>query len=340
MAVTSEYQPVRFKGDGTRSRFDFPFRIFAQTDLQVYVNGELQPLGTAYDVKSDISLPNGSYYDWRHGGYVLFMPGYIPAQDADVVIHRVIPVMQFLDLEEGGPLPPEMLESSLDRITYIVQQIDNAVRRCLLSPITMGQDFDFTMPTPKPYTVLGISVDGKSFTLYEYSLKLQYSPNLTDWYGESSLSRNDRYIRISIDGGKTWGSPVDLNALQNLMLHETLIARGDAVEAKDIALAAASSANQAKEDAIEAKDLTLAAAHVLPWDESKTYSFPDLVARPDGHTYRCIGENIKGLPFPESSPFWVCITTFVSMDIGDEWIDGLGFEDINPEDIFGDGGTF
>ena len=120
----------------------------------------------------------------------------------------------------------------------------------------------------------------------------------------------------------------------------TTAARAQTNEYKDIALAAASSANQAKLDAIEAKDLTLEASQVAAWSAGTTYNFPDLVARPDGHTYRCLGENVTGLPVPESSAQWACITTFVTMDAGDEWIDGLGFEDINPSDFFGDGGTF
>ena len=45
MAVTSEYQPVRLKGNGTTARFDFPFRIFANTDLQVYVDNVLPDIG-------------------------------------------------------------------------------------------------------------------------------------------------------------------------------------------------------------------------------------------------------------------------------------------------------
>lgn len=120
----------------------------------------------------------------------------------------------------------------------------------------------------------------------------------------------------------------------------TTAARAQTNEYKDIALAAASSANTAKEDAIEAKDLTLEASQVTAWNSGTTYSFPDLVARPDGHTYRCLGEGVTGLPVPESSAQWACITTFVSMDVENAWIDGLGFGDVNPSDSFGDGGTF
>ena len=103
-------------------------------------------------------------------------------------------------------------------------------------------------------------------------------------------------------------------------------ARAQTNDYKGIALAAASSANQAKLDAIEAKDLTLEASQVAAWSADATYSFPDLVARPDGHTYRCIGTNVIGTA-PESSVQWVRITTFIDAP----WPDGSAFID---------GGTF
>lgn len=45
----------------------------------------------------------------------------------------------------------------------------------------------------------------------------------------------------------------------------------------------------------------------LPWEETKSYSYPDIVCCPDGNTYRCIGENITG-EYPPESDLWVRIT--------------------------------
>lgn len=266
MAVTSEYQPIRLKGDGSTARFDFTFRILAPTDLQVYVGNTLKELGTHYDVKSDVHLPGGSGYDWRDGGYVQFNVDEIPAENVDVTIHRVIPILQLLDLEEGGPLPPEMLESAFDRMIYIAQQLSNAINRCLSFPVYAEYDFDPTVPEPKAYAVLGVSADGKSFHMYdEYVLKIQYSPNLEDWYDESSLERSDRYVRLSINDGQTWGSPIDLNGLQNAMVTQALAyknaaadsaaeAAASALEAQEAATSASASASNAEAYATVAQD--------------------------------------------------------------------------------------
>jgi hypothetical protein len=299
MAVTSEYQPIRLKGIGSTARFDFTFRILAPTDLQVYVGNTLKELGTHYDVKSDIHLPGDSGYDWRDGGYVQFNIDEIPAENVDVTIHRVIPVLQLLDLEEGGSLPPEVLETAFDRITYIAQQISNAINRCLSFPVYAEYDFDPTVPEPKAYAVLGVSADGKSFYMYdEYVLKIQYSPNLEDWYDESVPERNDRYVRISVDGGQTWGSPVDMNGLQSAALAETKAYRDEAVEAAAVAQDSAARAFGAAAPA---------------WSAEEVYSFPDVVAYVNGHTYRCKGTGVDASNPPvlngeDNEEYWTRLT--------------------------------
>jgi hypothetical protein len=109
----------------------------------------------------------------------------------------------------------------------------------------------------------------------------------------------------------------------------------------DQALAANSSAQTAKTDTLEARDIVLAAAQVFAWNEMTEYNFPDLVARPDGHTYRCLGNNVIGQPYPEvSTSQWIKITTIVTISNDTMWVDGLGFADASPDDPYADGGTF
>ena len=109
----------------------------------------------------------------------------------------------------------------------------------------------------------------------------------------------------------------------------------------DQALAANSSAQTAKTDTLEARDTVLAAAQVFAWNEMTEYNFPDLVARPDGHTYRCLGNNVIGQPYPEvSTSQWIKITTIVTISNDTMWVDGLGFADASPDDPYADGGTF
>lgn len=129
---------------------------------------------------------------------------------------------------------------------------------------------------------------------------------------------------------------------------ETLAAKNTAVLAKseteqyrNESMAFAHAASVSAASAEYYKDLTVSAAQVLPWDIGTTYNFPDLVARPNGHTYRCIGNGVIGEPVPEDSAHWVAVTSLVSIATDDSlWVDGLGFGDSSEYDVFLDGKTF
>ena len=144
-------------------------------------------------------------------------------------------------------------------------------------------------------------------------------------------------------------------SLENLDTDELYLWRTETLAAKNIAVLAKSETEQYRNESMafahaasvsaasveDYKDLTVAAAQVLPWDIGTTYNFPTLVARPNGHTYRCIGNGVIGEPVPEDSAHWVAITSLVSIATDDSlWVDGLGFGDSSEFDVFLDGKTF
>ena len=95
---------------------------------------------------------------------------------------------------------------------------------------------------------------------------------------------------------------------------ETVLARDVSVSARyetesmlKEAVAAKETAQEAVQDALAVKEAVLSASSVLPWEETKSYGYPDMACCPDGNTYRCIGENITG-EYPPESDMWVRIT--------------------------------
>ena len=95
---------------------------------------------------------------------------------------------------------------------------------------------------------------------------------------------------------------------------ETVLARDVSVSARfetesmlKEAVAAKETAQEAVQDALAVKEAVLSASSVLPWEETESYSYPDMACCPDGNTYRCIGENITG-EYPPESDMWVRIT--------------------------------
>lgn len=85
------------------------------------------------------------------------------------------------------------------------------------------------------------------------------------------------------------------------------IARANAEQAAEYAQFASASAADSRDAALAAKEAVLSVSSVLPWEETKSYSYPDMACCPDGNTYRCIGENITG-EYPPESEMWVRIT--------------------------------
>lgn len=74
------------------------------------------------------------------------------------------------------------------------------------------------------------------------------------------------------------------------------------------------------------------------WDVFRVYNFPDMVACVDGHTYRCINNNVVG-DDPRFSQAWVRVTTFVPATTGDvQYLDGGTFDNPSVDIIYG--GTF
>ena len=85
------------------------------------------------------------------------------------------------------------------------------------------------------------------------------------------------------------------------------IARANAEQAAEYAQSASASAADSRDAVLAAKEAVLSASSVLPWEETKSYSYPDMACCPDGNTYRCIGENVTG-EYPPESDMWVRIT--------------------------------
>lgn len=111
MTITSTTSRWEAVGNGSTTVFPYNNKIFADTDLKVYLNGVLQTLTTHYTV-------SGAGTD--SGGNVTFVTA--PATSASVVIVRDVANTQEIDYPPGGAFPANSTEDGLDRRTIISQQ--------------------------------------------------------------------------------------------------------------------------------------------------------------------------------------------------------------------------
>ena len=114
---------VQYVADGALSAFDFPFPIFDDEDLTVFLNEAGQRAG--YTV-------HGA--GQTRGGSVAFETA--PANGVRVTLQRVIAVERTTDFQEGGAFRADTINDELDRQTAMIQQIADETARALTAAPT------------------------------------------------------------------------------------------------------------------------------------------------------------------------------------------------------------
>ena len=125
MTVSSSTAKVNYSGNGVTVAFAVPFYFLANSQLLVVLRSSIgtettQVLGTDYSVSGAGVLT---------GGTVTMTVA--PASGTTLVIARNVPLTQETDLQPNDRLPAETLEQTVDKLTMITQQLDEAVDRSI-----------------------------------------------------------------------------------------------------------------------------------------------------------------------------------------------------------------
>lgn len=144
MTVSSEVNYISYAGTGAQTVFPYPFKIYAASDLKVYLRAAnlldtLLVLNTHYTV-------DGAGVEG--GGNVTLVTA--PAAVEDLLIFRDPPVLQGQEYVEGGELPAVSHEDSLDKVVMQVQALS---ARAVKTPES-GAQLDVALPSP------AVSTDG------------------------------------------------------------------------------------------------------------------------------------------------------------------------------------
>ena len=121
MTQTSATSRWSYTGNAVTTTFAYTTRIFATTDLDVYLDGVLQASG--YSVTGAGS---------NSGGNVVFTSA--PGSGVVVVIVRDVPYTQETDLLDAGPAPMATIEDMVDKTTILTQQASDLIARSIRQP--------------------------------------------------------------------------------------------------------------------------------------------------------------------------------------------------------------
>ena len=130
MTVSSITNKQSYNGNGTQTVFAYTFKIFADSDVKVYVGTSLKTLSTHYTLSGVGSAG---------GGNVTFTTGNIPAAGTgNVTILRSLALTQGVDLVNYGRFDAEVIEAQYDKITMMVQQLQEQADRTIRFSTTVS----------------------------------------------------------------------------------------------------------------------------------------------------------------------------------------------------------
>ena len=130
MTVTSNTQKISASGNGTLTVFAYNFKIFAAADLLVILRSATGT-ETTQNLASNYTV---SGVGAASGGNVTM--GVAPASGTTLVIQRVQPRLQGLDLVPNDPFPAQSMEDALDKLVFNVQGLHEEVGRSIKASTT------------------------------------------------------------------------------------------------------------------------------------------------------------------------------------------------------------
>lgn len=140
MSLETLTNRIAYGGNGTTTAFSFPYYFLEEGDLKVVLvdsNGTetLQTLTTHYTISGEGSTS---------GGTVTMLTA--PASGASLVIIRNTELTQEISLELNGALPVDQVEKALDKLTMIIQRLDERLDRAVVLKETDANAVSLELP--------------------------------------------------------------------------------------------------------------------------------------------------------------------------------------------------
>jgi hypothetical protein len=150
MTVSSATSRNEYNGNAATLIFAYTFRILDEDHIAVYVDDVLKTITTHYTV---------SGVGDSGGGSITFLSA--PASGTgNVVFIRNVPVTQETDYVENDPFPAESHEEALDKLTMIVQQLDDLLLTSLRVPLTEGDTGELPAAASRASKYLAFDANG------------------------------------------------------------------------------------------------------------------------------------------------------------------------------------
>jgi len=244
---------VQYTATSGQTSFSVPFEFFAVADLKVYNGTTLLTYSTSPSSASQYSVTGAGVTGG--GSITLGSPG---ATLNDVItIVRDLAIERLSDFPVSGNFPIQTLNSELDKIVAMLQQLEEQFARTLQYPVTTTTGFDVDLPELVANRVLSVNADATAL-LAEQELGTFKG----DWAASTSYQVRDLVKDTSngniyfVNAAHTSSGSEPLSSNTNSSKYDLIIdaesATTSATNAATSATAAASSATAAATSATNA----------------------------------------------------------------------------------------
>lgn len=165
---------VQYTADGSQTSFAYPFPVFSESDLAVYFDAGDDPSPFTVDGAGQSA-----------GGNVVFDAA--PPAGTRVTIVRQMPIERASDFQEAGDFRAAAINQELDRLTMMVQQVDEKVGRAVGVEVHAVAG-DLTLPPPDAKKYLRWDAAGAKL---EAVAPLDASNVAVTGFGESLIDDTD-----------------------------------------------------------------------------------------------------------------------------------------------------
>jgi hypothetical protein len=135
MTISTEIREAGpFTGNGITTLFPFAFKVFEPTDLLVVTVDNSTGVETTLVYGTDYSVSLNLDQNSNAGGNITLTTAL--ATGYNMVITTDIEILQPVDLTNQGGFYPSVINTALDRLTILSQQLSEAVNRSLVYPVS------------------------------------------------------------------------------------------------------------------------------------------------------------------------------------------------------------
>lgn len=185
-----------YVGNDTATDFPFDFKVFSASDLLV-VRADASGEETILILDTDFTVALNANQDANPGGTVTLLS--VLASGFSLVIASDMENLQPAELTNNGGFYPKVINAALDRLTILVQQLDERVRRAVKYGITSSLPEDQALPAPVPYALIGWNATGDGFQNTDPTYSTALASDLASESGATLVGYEGGSVKAALD---------------------------------------------------------------------------------------------------------------------------------------------